>query len=105
MHRACESSHSIATVEFVQCAPPHREQHMEILLLLLDDLDDLLHALRMALPRLAGFGVALTLFAALVISAMTWPWTMFAAVTSAALVLVVRSNTRIAPFLGLKTDP
>lgn len=78
---------------------------MEILLLLLDDLDDLLHALRMKLPRLAGFGIALALFAVLVISAMTWPWTMFAAVMSVALVLVVRSNTRIAQFPGLKTDP
>lgn len=81
---------------------------MEIFLLLLDDLDDLFHALRMALPKIAGFGIALGLFAIVVISAMTWPWMLVSAAAFAALALGIRSSVRTLRsirFPLLKTDP
>ncbi len=78
---------------------------MEIFLLLLDDLDDLLHALRMSLRKLISFCIALSIFASIVISAMTWPWLV--ASLSAVLVLgiVIRDVMHGAQLPRLRTDP
>ena len=78
---------------------------MEIFLLFLDDLDDLLHALRVSLPKIAGFGVALIVFASIVVSAMIWPWTVMSVSLLAALAMVILSSPRTVQFLRVKTDP
>ncbi len=78
---------------------------MEIFLLLLDDLDDLFHALRVALPRFAGLLFALSVFAVTVFSAMRWPWLVASGALIAALGLAIHDVARGARAMRLKTDP
>lgn len=78
---------------------------MEIFLLLVDELDDLFHALRASLYKFTGFLIALSVFGAMVISAMTWPVTVASTAMLAALLLMIRNSTRDMTALRLKTDP
>ena len=78
---------------------------MEIFLLLLDEIDDLTHALRMLLPTLLGFLAALALFAMTVMSVMRWPWLFVIGGIAALLVMAVRGAIRAGLLARLKTDP
>jgi len=78
---------------------------MEIFLLIADDIDDRLHALRMGLPKLFGFFIALCIFAATVLAVIRWPWIVASGTLLLALIFAVRTVPRDQLGLRFKTDP
>lgn len=76
---------------------------MEVVLLWLDNLDDLVGALRLRLHALLSFGCALALFAVTVFAVMQWPWLLAIGGIAGLAIFAARAvNTSVAT--RLKSD-
>jgi len=77
---------------------------MEVVLLWLDNLDDLVGALRLRAHALLSFSGALALFALTVFAVMHWPW-LLAVCAIAGLAIVAARAVNAAVATRLNSDP